>query len=56
MRRWFLARFYRLGFGSWFDPPTQHVDKAPVEVDVLGDEVLNSYPESDAQLTSEVDP
>lgn len=46
MRRWFLSRFYRLGFGGLFGPASSHVDKAAVRTAVLGDQ----------QLKSEVDP
>lgn len=66
MRRWFLSRFYRLGFGSWFGPATQYVDKEACRTSVAGDAVLlltpapdaacASSPVGDPTLKSEVDP
>lgn len=66
MRRWFLSRFYRLGLGGWFGPPTRYVDKEPTDSEIVGDEVVHVVDVGDAQtatalsgdvqLRSEVDP
>lgn len=66
MRRWFLSRFYRLGLGEWFGPPTHYVDKEAfdttpwgddlVHVVDVGDSALASAPVGDQLLETEVDP
>lgn len=66
MRRWFLSHFYRLGLGAGFGPPTQYVDKAPVDTEPWGDEIVHvvdvgdsllaSSPSGDTPLKSEIDP
>jgi hypothetical protein len=51
LRRWFLARFYRLGLGSWFDPPTKYVDKAPTSTSAAGDDLESEVLEGDLVYT-----
>lgn len=50
MRRWFLARFYRLWLGGAAWPRTQYADKEAVATALIGDLVYTAVPVSDEVL------